>query len=414
MTAVQKTLPKGWKCVKLGDIASKEKFAIRMGPFGSQLKKHELVNEGVKVLWIENIVDNEFRWLENKCITEDKFKQLSGFEVKPNDILTTTMGTIGRTCVVPSNIGKAIISSHLLKITPDLSLVSPTFIARYISSKTAQRYFNKKAHGIVMKGLNTSIIKNMSIPLPPLPAQHKIVEILEEADNLRKLRQQADEKMKDLIPSLFVQMFGDPATNPKGWEVKKLKDVTLSVKNGLFKRPSEFGSGVPLINVVDLFAEYKVDLKKLDRVSATQEELQKYLIEDGDLFFCRSSLKKEGVAKCVVALDLKEPTVFECHTIMARLNKKALNPLYASIYFNHHGVRTYTVNTSQTATMTTIGQKDILRQTIFLPPLPLQHEFAKLVEDVEAEKARQAEGRKKLDELFNSLMQRAFTGELVA
>ncbi|MBI1811809.1 MAG: restriction endonuclease subunit S [Nitrospirae bacterium] len=324
-------------------------------------------------------------------------------------VLVTCIGTIGKVGIIEK---EASFNQQINAIV--------TNSARIISKYLAYAIFKRKlllerfTNAPVVPIINKSQFSQFEIPLPPLPTQHKIVEILEEADNLRKLRRQADEKMNDLTPSLFVQMFGDPANNPKGWEVKKLKDVTLSVKNGLFKRPSEFGSGVPLINVVDLFAEYKVDMKKLDRVSVTQEELQKYLIEDGDLFFCRSSLKKEGVAKCVVALDLKEPTVFECHTIMARLNKKALNPLYASIYFNHPGVRTYTVNTSQTATMTTVGQKDILRQKIFLPPLPLQQEFAKLVEDIEAEKARQAESRKKLDELFQSLMQRAFTGELAA
>ena len=220
--------------------------------------------------------------------------------------------------------------------------------------------------------------------------------------------------MKDLIPSLFVQMFGNPATNPKGWKVVKLKDLVVSVKNGLFKRPHEFGSGAPLINVVDLFAGYKVDLTRLERVMASSDEIEKYFVEDGDLFFCRSSLKKEGVAKCAVALGLKEPTVFECHTIMVRLRREAINPLFASIYLNHPGVRTHTVNTSQTATMTTVSQNDVLRQKIFLPPLSLQQEFAKLVDDIEAEKARQSESRKKLDELFNSLMQQAFTGELTA
>jgi type I restriction enzyme S subunit len=171
---------------------------------------------------------------------------------------------------------------------------------------------------------------------------------------------------------------------------------------------------VPLINVVDLFTGYKVDLTKLERVSATREETKKYSVEDGDLFFCRSSLKKEGVAKCAVALDLNETTVFECHTIMVRLNKKMLNPLYASIYLNHPGVRTHTVNTSQTATMTTVGQKDILRQKIFIPPLHLQQEFVNLVDEIEAEKARQTESRRKLGDLFSSLMQRAFAGKLVA
>jgi type I restriction enzyme S subunit len=85
----------------------------------------------------------------------------------------------------------------------------------------------KKATGSTATGIKASILKQIRIPLPPLPTQHKIVEILEEADNLRKFRQQADEKMKDLIPSLYTKMFGDPVTNPKGWEVKKLVSLPI-------------------------------------------------------------------------------------------------------------------------------------------------------------------------------------------
>lgn len=279
---MQKTLPKGWKISKLGKIASKEKYSIRMGPFGSQLKKHELINEGIKVLWIENIVSNRFEWKENKCITAEKYQQLNGFKVKPGDILTTTMGTIGKSCVVPNNIGKAIISSHLLKISLDLSIANPEFVAAFIRSPYASHYFNVSSHGIVMKGLNTTIIKNLQIPLPPLATQHKIVEILEEADNLRKLRQQADEKMQDLIPSLFVQMFGDPATNPKGWEVKKLGEVCKRPDYGFTTSATDKPIGPKFLRITDI-QEGCVDWGSVPYCSCPDDDFKKYRLTTGDM-----------------------------------------------------------------------------------------------------------------------------------
>lgn len=389
---MQTTLPKGWKMVKLDEIVNVDK-GKKMATIMSHSKDCQ------PYIGIDNL-----RTTQYTNFTKEK----DGLSCIETDLLIAwdgaNAGTIGYGL-------KGYVGSTIARLRPSESTTT-YYLGHFLKSKFQQ--FNIQTHGAAIPHLSKSQLLNTLIPLPPLPTQHKIVEILEEADNLRKLRQQADEKMNDLIPSLFVQMFGDPATNPKGWEVVKLKDLAVSVKNGLFKRPHEFGSGAPLINVVDLFAEYKVDLSRLERVMASSDEIEKYFVEDGNLFFCRSSLKKEGVAKCAVALGLKEPTVFECHTIMVRLSREAIKPLFASIYLNHPGVRTHTVNTSQTATMTTVSQNDVLRQKIFLPPLALQQEFSKLVEDIEAEKARQAESRKKLDELFDSLMHRAFTGELAA
>lgn len=389
---MQKALPKGWKWVRLGEVVRVDKG-----------KKMELLDsydeKSTPYIGIDNLRTSQYT-----SFTKDT----TGLLCVETDLLIAwdgaNAGTIGYGL-------RGYVGSTIARLHPSEESTTK-YLGFLLKSKFQQ--FNVQTHGAAIPHLSKTHLLKTLIPLPPLPTQHKIVEILEEADNLRKLRQQADEKMKDLIPSLFVQMFGDPATNPKGWEVVKLKDLAVSVKNGLFKRPYEFGSGAPLINVVDLFAEYKVDLTRLERVMASSDEIEKYFVEDGDLFFCRSSLKKEGVAKCAVALGLKEPTVFECHTIMVRLRREAINPLFASIYLNHPGVRTHTVNTSQTATMTTVSQNDVLRQKIFLPPLSPQQEFAKLVEDIETEKVRQAESKKKLDELFNSLMQRAFAGELVA
>ncbi|MGD0884903.1 MAG: restriction endonuclease subunit S [Thermodesulfovibrionales bacterium] len=409
---MQKALPKGWKMVRLGDIASNEKFSIRMGPFGSQLKKHELVNEGIKVLWIENIVNNEFRWLDNKCITSKKFEDLEGFQVRPNDILTTTMGTIGRTCVVPSDIGQAIISSHLLKISPNLTMVDPTFVAKYISSEVAQHYLDRNSHGIVMKGLNTSIIKKLPVPLPPLPTQHKIVEILEEASNLRNLRQQANGKMKDLIPSLFVEMFGDPAINPKGWEVKKLGESAYITKLAGF----EFTKYVQYIDNGEIIAIRGINLKDgtldLTDIKRIKKEVSDTLprskvFKDDILMTFVGSIGSVAIAPESNIFHLG-PNVSKIRVQNTRLNVRFLHSFLKS--FASKQVK----KLSKTTSMGSISMQNIRQLFVPLPPLSLQQEFTKLVEDIETEKARQAESKKNLDELFNSLMQRAFTGQLAA
>jgi len=199
--------PKEWNTKTIKDIASKEKFSIRMGPFGSQLKKHELVDEGVKVLWIENIVNNKFEWKDNKCITLEKYWQLKGFRVRPGDILTTTMGTIGKACVVPENIGKAIISSHLLKITLNSKLANPIFVAEYIRQPFAEKYFHKSSHGIVMKGLNTTIIKSLPIYLPPLPLQQEFAKLVEDIEAEKVRQAESKKKLDELFQSLMQRAF---------------------------------------------------------------------------------------------------------------------------------------------------------------------------------------------------------------
>jgi len=397
---MKKRLPRNWKEIPLGKLIS---------------QKNERYRSDIPNIAVLSITNEEGFVKSEEFFKKQVFsKDITGYKIVRKGDLAYNPSRI--------NVGSIALLSkfEITAVSPIYEVFKPNedvigkYLLSFLKSKRGLSLIKHYCEGSVRDNLKFSGLSKISIPLPPLSTQYKIVEILEEADNLRKLRQKADEKMKKLIPSLFTEMFGDPVMNQKGWEVKKLKDIVVCIKNGIFKRPSEFGSGVPLINVVDLYSGHKVNNSMLERVSVTQDELEKYLVQDGDLFFCRSSLKKEGVAKCAIVINISEPTVFECHTIMVRLDEKIVNQLFSSIYLNLAKVRAFMVNRSQTATMTTIGQREILKLTIIVPPLPLQQEFATRVEEIEAEKERQVESKKKLDELFNSLMQRAFRGELVA
>ena len=174
------SLPTGWVRTSMENVSVNDKYSIRMGPFGSQLKKHELVDSGIRVLWIENIVNNKFENKKEKFITNEKYETLKGFSVKPNDVLITMMGTIGRTCVVPPDIGKTIISSHLLKITPHIDLIDSIFLTYLVrGDPQILKQIESKSQGVVMKGLNTKIIKSLEFSLPPLNEQKLIVAKIE-------------------------------------------------------------------------------------------------------------------------------------------------------------------------------------------------------------------------------------------
>ena len=220
---MQKALPSNWKIKKLGEVVKNDKFAIVDGPFGTQLHAKDYTEIGIPVIRITNITrDNEFDDHNLVFISEQKFKSLTRSAVFPGDILLAKTGaTIGKVAIF-DNYEKALIASSCAKISINPDIANNKLVLYYLSTQKGQTQIIGGSSGSTRNSINLKEIANVKIPLPPLPTQHKIVEILEEADNLRKLRQQADEKMKDLIPSLFVQMFGDPVTNPKGWKVKTL------------------------------------------------------------------------------------------------------------------------------------------------------------------------------------------------
>lgn len=168
---------------------------------------------------------------------------------------------------------------------------------------------------------------------------------------------------------------------PDGWQWVKLGELAITgPNNGIFKQRHEFGRGVPIVNVYDLYRSLAVDLNAVERVEVSDKELRSYAIAPGDLFFCRSSLKREGIGWCCYVRDVPEPAVFDCHVMRVRLNPEKADSEFVAYYWRHPDVRKEVIKNSRTATMTTMNQEDLSNVDILLPPLAEQKRIAAIAQ----------------------------------
>ncbi len=260
-------------------------------------------------------------------------------------------------------------------------------------------------------------LTGLDIPLPPLPEQRRIAEVLDRAEALRVKRRAALAQLDTLAQSIFLDLFGDPATNPKRWPAQSLGGVAREKpNNGIFRKNPEYvqdgKTGLPVVWVEELFRGSSIDTRESRRVAPTKAEVSKYGLNYGDLLFCRSSLKLDGIAFNNVYLGEDNATLFECHLIRVQPDLSVISPIYLNCLLRLPQMRAIAKSKSKTATMTTIDQTSLCSIPVMLPPLALQQDFARRIAAVEKLKTAHRASLAELNALFSALQHRAFRGEL--
>ncbi len=205
-------LPNSWKRMSIRDIASSKKGSIQSGPFGSNLLHSEFQPTGILVIGIDNVFDGKFSLGKQHRISHQKYELLKKYAAHPLDVLVTVMATVGRCCVVPSDIETAIITKHIYRITVDHFVMNPYFLMQCIRGCPAVlTQVQGEIQGVTRPGINGAILKGINVPLPPITEQQEIVRRVEElfalANQIEARYQKAKAQVDKLTQSILAKAF---------------------------------------------------------------------------------------------------------------------------------------------------------------------------------------------------------------
>jgi type I restriction enzyme S subunit len=236
-----------------------------------------------------------------------------------------------------------------------------------------------------------------------LPEQHRIVSLLDEADELRRRREQANRRTGDLIPALFYEMFGDVGTRCEAWTLENAVEQFIDYRG---KTPTKSETGVPLVTA---------KIVKDGRILPAGE-----FISDASYGgWMRRGLPKAGDVLFTTEAPLGEVAMVEdTHIALAQrilLMRPRMGLLDSRYFMTVLRVPSVWKQIEERATGSTvkgIRQAELRKVRVPIPPLEQQREFAMRVGEIRALEARQDESRRRLDDLFQSMLHRAFQGEL--
>jgi len=385
---------------------------------GKTPSKTEQRNTGEPILKIKDIDSNgnfsSFDSFVDKEFYEKNFKR----KLEEGDTLFLNAAhnsthVVSKNYYVPKALEGIIPTGEWLIVRGNNENANKRFLNYYLTSPQGLFYIKDLVKGI---HLYPKDVKRIMVPLPPLETQKKIAEILDRADALLQQDKKIIEKYDQLTQSVFLDMFGDPALNQKEWPFSKLGDnIDLKSQNGLYvpKECYTTVDGIEMVHMSDAFYGI-VQRGTMKRVKISLRDVEKYSLEENNILIARRSLNYEGAAKpCRIPYSI-EPLVYESSLIRIKLNQKKVNPLFFYYYMSNERARQkYVYKHVTKSTISGINNQGLNQIKIYLPPVRLQNLFATIVEKIEEQKQLAQKSLEKSEELFQSLLQRAFKGKLV-
>jgi type I restriction enzyme S subunit len=290
----------------------------------------------------------------------------------------------------------------------------PEYLYHILSSDTVYRQFEKLAAGVTVKNLNIDLVSGIEIPLPPLKEQRRIAAILDAADALRQKRRQALRLLDQLTQAIFVEMFGDPLVNSKGWENGALLGEHAEIVSGVTKGRKLNGKAtreIPYLAVYNV-QDRALRLDQVKTIEATEDEIARYRLQKDDLLLTEGG-DPDKLGRGTLWDDELPECIHQNHIFRVRLRSRDLDAVFLNwLIGSERGKRYFLRSAKQTTGIASINMGQLRGFSLLMPPVELQREFRDRLEQLRAIKDRAAQHANELDALFASLQHRAFRGEL--
>ena len=357
--------------VKLGDI-------FEIGSGGTPSKSHpEYYGGGIP--WVKTgDLKSEYLYKVEDFITEEGLKNSSAKLYEPDTVLIAMYGaTIGATSILKMNA----CTNQACAAFKKNDKVIPEYLYYFLKSQKVK--FVKDGVGGAQPNISAGYLKKVEMELPSLDEQRAIVELLDKTTNIMVMRNQEIASLDNLIKARFVEMFGDPIKNPKGWEVVTIGDIVKEVKYGTSK-PAVEGGKYPYLRMNNLTPDGHLDLNDLKYIDISEDEIEKCVVRKGDVLFNRTN-SIELVGKTAV-FDLPDDMVIAGYIIRVRLNERML-PEVLSQYMNLEALKDILRSMAKGAVnQANINAQELQNVKVYLPDMGLQKKFIEMKEQVDKSK----------------------------
>jgi len=427
-------IPKHWITTRLKNFG--------LGSMTNGLfKKKEHYGKGTKLVNVTDLYQKNniinFSALDR---VECDGNEIKRYSVNEGDIFfvrsSLKMEGIGVSALAEKVEEDTVFECHIIRFKTNQLRANPKFVLYQLNSICVHGSIVSSSKTVTMTTISQDKIASVTLARPALNEQKAIADYLDKAcqniDKTIALKQQQLVKLEAYRKSVIheavtkgldktvpmkdsgVEWLGKV---PNHWSVSRLKNFGLgSMTNGLFKKKEFYGKGTKLVNVTDLYQKNNIiNFSALDRVECDSNEIKRYSVNEGDIFFVRSSLKMEGIGVSALVEKVEEDTVFECHIIRFKTNQPRANPKFILYQLNSMCVHGSIVSSSKTVTMTTISQDKIASIKLTRPDINEQKTIAdyldKACTNLDKTKETIAKQIKTLTQYRQSLIHECVTGK---
>ena len=387
----------------------------KTGSGGTPSRSNNAFFENGTIPWVKSgELKNRYITEVEEYITELAVEKSSAKLVSKGSLLIAMYGaTVGEVSQLTFD---ATTNQAICNIQPDENVCDVNYLYRFLEA--SKPYLLSRRVGGGQPNISQGVIKDLDVPLPPLAEQRRIASILDQADELRQKRQQAIEKLDQLLQATFIDMFGDPVSNPKGWDAKKLSELSTKIHSGNTpKGGSEnyVDKGIIFLRSQNVWKN-KVILDDVAYIDAeTHAKMMKSSVKHGDLLMTKTgriNTENSSLGRAAIYLGEDDSANINGHVYLIRI-KEAFNKFFIlrilTLPDYYEYIRSVCVGGIDKRQL---NKEHIENFPIIQPPMELQNKFSNIVQVIESQKPKLLEQLEIAENLFKTLQQKAFNGTL--